>query len=355
VTQKPYSTTQKSYSTQSYESQPAVSIIGSTGFIGKHLLSTMRLADVQPMTFTREKPFHHQGRLHAALCHSDVIFYLASSITPAVAAREPQQGFEDQHSFRILLDGLRGAGHRPLVVLASSGGTVYDPAFEPPYTEDSPTRAVAGYGAAKLFQEQDLIACSSWITPVILRLANVYGPGQRTVSGYGVVGHWMEALVAGETLKIMGDPRSRRDYVHVADVASAMFAVYRNADRLRHSTAPVVLNIGSGVPTSLEELLRLFERAVCCEIEVQRQAARVFDRRDVWLDICRAACIVDWRPRIALPAGLADTWQEYLRTMVTERRAGLLRGPAGLVDAVGDVVMPGLLDVHGLKLRRRWT
>lgn len=352
--------TQKSYLTQSHEGRPVVSIIGSAGFVGQHLLSTMRLADVQPMTFTREKPFHHQGRLHAALRHSDVIFYLASNITPAVAAREPQQGFEDQHSFRVLLDGLRGSGHRPLVVLASSGGTVYDPAFEPPYTEDSPTRAVAGYGAAKLFQEQDLIASSSWITPVILRLANVYGPGQRTVSGYGVVGHWMEALLAGQPLKIMGDPRSRRDYVHVADVASAMFAVYRNADRLRHSTASVVLNIGSGVPTSLEELLHFFERTVCYDIEVQRQAARVFDRRDVWLDICRAARIVDWRPRVSLPAGLTDTWQEHLRMMITERRAGFSRVLADPAEVVGDVVVAhaecGAWGAGcGLRFRRIWT
>jgi UDP-glucose 4-epimerase len=291
------------------DARPVASLIGADGFIGRALHGSLSSGGLLPRTFTRRTPFHQDGRLHPALLDSTIIFYLASSITPAIAHQDPGRVAEDKLAFRTLLKGLRDTRHRPLLVLASSGGSVYDPRATPPYREDSPTAPDSAYGAAKLAQEQDLIASAAWVSPAILRLANVYGPSQPAKAGYGVIGHWIEAIRAGRPLQMIGSPKSCRDYIHVTDVVSAMLMIQRHAHALRSNPDATILNIGSGVPTPLAELHQHLELATGRRLDVQNEAARSFDRKDAWLDIQFALRVIGWKPEISLPEGLAETWR----------------------------------------------
>ncbi|MFE1936304.1 NAD-dependent epimerase/dehydratase family protein [Streptomyces sp. NPDC059474] len=281
-----------------------VSVIGGSGFIGANLRKNLESAGVRVHSFTRRRPFAQGGRLHRPVLRSSTIFYVAGSLTPARAEQAPRLVAQDYWNLQLLLWGLRGTAHRPLVVLASSGGTVYDPAAAPPYHEDAPTRAASAYGAAKLEQEHAL-ATAEWTTPVVLRLANVYGPGQRARPGYGVIPHWVRAVREQETLTMIG--QSRRDYVHVNDACAAMLAVHRHADRLRAVPGVTTLNIGSGEPTSLEELHRHLEHAAGHRLAVRREPARSFDRTDVWLDVRSAGAVLGWTSKTGLVEGLMDT------------------------------------------------
>lgn len=286
-----------------------VSIIGAGGFIGGAFAQLLVGAGVAAYEFTRRNPVQRVCGPHPAVLRSEVIFHLASSITPAIAEHEPWRVAEDHATLTSLLDGLRGAAHRPLLVAVSSGGTVYDSATSPPYREDAPLRPRSAYGRAKLAQESMLAEHVDVVAPVILRLSNVYGPGQRTGGGYGVIGHWMEAARDGREIGIFGDPTARRDYVHVADVCAALLDVYRESGRLRNHPATTVFNVGSGVPTSLETLHQRLEETLGESLPVRYEPARTFDRRDVWLDIGNAERILGWRPSVGLADGLADTWQ----------------------------------------------
>jgi UDP-glucose 4-epimerase len=202
-------------------------------------------------------------------------------------------------------------GRRPAVVLLSSGGTVYSPAGRPPFRETSEVGPAGVYGRAKLAQEHAVLRAAEQVRPVILRLANVYGPGQSTHGAQGVVAHWLAAVAAGRPLRLIGEPSSRRDYVHVDDVAAAMVRVLRSqADPLRRAELDgAVLNIGSGQPTSLTELSAVVRAAVDRPIEIVRAPGRGFDRTDVWLDVRRAASVLGWTPGIGLADGVARTWR----------------------------------------------
>jgi UDP-glucose 4-epimerase len=100
--------------------------------------------------------------------------------------------------------------------------------------------------------------------------------------------------------------------VHISDVTAAMLTVIRRADYLRRSGVPVVLNIGSGVPTTLAQIHQGLEQVVHRTIDVERSAARSFDRRDVWLDVGLARETLGWKPTIALAPGLLDTWRHEI-------------------------------------------
>lgn len=288
-----------------HRSALVTSVIGGAGFIGRNLIDMLSAAGVFSYVFTRQNPFAHGGRLHQSLLRSATIFYVAGSTTPASAERDPRRVADDHRILQVLLRGLQEANHCPLVVLASSGGTVYDPDAALPYREDSPIRPVSAYGAAKLAQEEELVASADWTTPVILRFANIYGPGQSSSAGYGVIAYWLQAVLAGSPLRMIG--QSRRDYLHVSDASAAMLMVHRNADCFRSTRAPTTLNIGSGVPTSLDELHSHLERAVGHPLAMRREPARAFDRMDVWLDIESAGRAIGWKPKIGLMEGLADT------------------------------------------------
>jgi len=305
------------------------SVLGAGGFIGRNLTRRLSRLGDPVHEFTRQEPFLRDGRLHPAVLASDVIFYVATRISPAVAERDPLRVAEENADFRSFVDGLRDCGHRPLVVLAGSGGTVYEPGEDPPYRESSPTRANTAYSAAKLFQEAELLASRRWTTPVVLRLGNVYGPGQRTGAGYGVIAHWMETVLAGESLHLLGDPGTCRDYVHVHDVVDAMLAVVPQAARVRGAGEPLILNIASGEPTSLAQVRDGLESAVGRPLEVHHSAPRAFDRRDVWLDVSLAERELGWRPRIPLSLGLTATWHDRL-SRHTPADGGALAAVQGL-------------------------
>nr|AJD20011.1 UDP-glucose 4-epimerase [uncultured bacterium] len=285
-------------------------VIGAAGFIGSRLSGALAAAGVGTACFTRAHSFEQDSGLDPALLRAPIVFYTASRINPAIADREPALVGEDHARFVRLLDGLAAAGHRPTVVLTSSGGTVYDPATRPPYGEHSPTRTSSAYGRAKLRLEQELLARAGEVRPVILRLANVYGPDQRLGTGQGVLGHWLEAAAAERALQVYGDLGTVRDYVHVDDVVRLMHRVDRAGREGRH--LPPVINVGSGVPTTLAELLTVTLRVVARSVTLRVQPSRSFDRTSVWLDTGLARRVLGWRASVTLPEGVAASWSQWV-------------------------------------------
>ncbi|MFE0417522.1 NAD-dependent epimerase/dehydratase family protein [Streptomyces tendae] len=280
-------------------------IVGADGFIGSRLCTHLG-TDAVP--FTRRRPaVHDDGSPAPELRTADTVYYLATSVTPATADRDPAAVAADHDHFLRLVDALAALDRPPLLVLASSGGTVYDVTALRPYDEDAALYPSNAYGAAKLAMERALSARSAELPGVALRLSNVYGPGQRAGTGQGVVAHWLHAVAEKTPLRLIGDPATVRDYVYVDDVCAALRKVRaaHTADR----SLPPALNVGSGEGVSLSGLLAALEAAVGRALPVEHAPRRTFDRCDVVLDVSRTRHVLDWRPSTSLPEGLARTWR----------------------------------------------
>jgi UDP-glucose 4-epimerase len=284
-----------------------VAVVGATGFIGTALMSALMARGGStgepvwvPAAYSSAHPY--------PICPDvlpDAVIYLASTVNPAIAERDPGRAEQDIATLRDVITGLERAGaDRLRFILPGSGGTVYDPAVAPPYDERSSTLPASRYGRAKLLMEQEVAAAAARgaLDPVVLRLSNLYGPGQRIGTGQGVIINWLHAAATGREAVLFGDPSATRDYIHIGDAVRAILAA------LDATAPPPVLNIGAGQPTSLGELADTIERVVSTEFRIRRAPGRGFDVAHSHLTITAAARYLDWRPEVDLETGLALTW-----------------------------------------------
>lgn len=120
----------------------------------------------------------------------------------------------------------------------------------------------------------------------------------------------MSAAAEGRPLRIIGDPGTIRDYVYVEDVVDCMHRLLL-ADRrelLARWGNPLVLNIGSGKPTSLAQLSDVVRVVLDRDLTFEQLPSRQVDRARVWLNVDRARSALDWQPRTPLLDGVTAMW-----------------------------------------------
>lgn len=172
-----------------------------------------------------------------------------------------------------------------------------------PTPEDSPPAAGSVYGWTKLGQEQllGLMASSTGVEGRVLRLQNVYGPGQALRNPYtGVLMTFCNRALAGDQLVLYEDGEITRDFVHVDDVVAALTVAGTGA---RFVDAPV--NIGSGVGTTIRRAAETIRAAAASASRVAVGGQfRVGDVRHAIGDIGRAGEAFGFRPAVTFAEGI---------------------------------------------------
>ena len=202
----------------------------------------------------------------------------------------------------MLLEACRRAGVRR-VVYTSTGGAAYGDTEVLPTPEEHPTLATSPYGVSKTSAERYL-ECWAGLTggqPLTLRLANVYGPRQNPLGEAGVIAIFAHRLLRGEPCLVNGDGDQTRDYVYVEDVADAA------ARALAQPETTGVVNIATGVETTVNEIYRRLARVAGVARPPQHAPARPGEQRRSVLDAARAKRLLGWTPATPLDAGLEKT------------------------------------------------
>ncbi|MEE2854721.1 MAG: NAD(P)-dependent oxidoreductase [Actinomycetota bacterium] len=183
----------------------------------------------------------------------------------------------------------KGPNGQPAAPLASCAGQ----------TEPRPTNI---YAATKLAQEHMLAAWTAAhdTNLSVLRLQNVYGPGQSLTNAYtGIVALFARLAREKNVLEVYEDGRIVRDFVFIDDVVDAIYAAVQTP-----STRARCLDIGSGVATTIHELARKIA-AICGAPEPTVVSKfRDGDVRAASCNIHPAEHSLGWRPRWALEDGL---------------------------------------------------
>ncbi len=230
------------------------------------------------------------------------IVHLAAQADVRVSVSEPAR----DAAINVLgtvnaLEAARHGGAR--VVFASTGGAIYGEC-ERPAREDDPCLPLSPYGAAKLAGEGYLGAFARLHgTPhVALRFGNVYGPRQDPHGEAGVVAIFLGRLLDGEPCRIFGDGSQSRDYVYVGDVARATLSAL-------DGDVAGVLNIGTGIATSVLDLYEVCRRVAGSDAAPVHEAARAGELGRSVLDGELAAATIGFRAETSLSTGVASTWR----------------------------------------------
>ncbi|HMJ36125.1 MAG TPA: NAD-dependent epimerase/dehydratase family protein [Baekduia sp.] len=156
-----------------------------------------------------------------AIRGADRMFLFAANPDIAKAATEPSVDFwQGTYLTNNAIEAARVAGVTQIVY--SSGSGVYgDRGSEPVVEGAAGMYPVSTYGASKLACEAMMSAYSHMfgMDVTVFRFANVVGPGQT----HGVTYDFVRRLIDDPGhLRILGDGRQSKSYIHVSDVVDAM-------------------------------------------------------------------------------------------------------------------------------------
>ena len=231
----------------------------------------------------------------------EVVFHLAAQADVRVSVERPAFDAEVNVIGTLnVAEGARAASSRKLV-FAASGGTLYGEPAKLPVNESHPQRPLSPYGVSKKAAVDYLVAYRELhgLEFTALALANVYGPRQDPHGEAGVVAIFAGRLLAGQPCTVFGDGNQTRDFVYVDDVVDA-FA--RAATR----GSGLLMNIGTGVETSVNELYATMASAAGSEAKPSYAPARVGELARSSLDPGRAGIHLGWKPWTTMDDGASQ-------------------------------------------------
>lgn len=252
-----------------------VLVIGGAGFIGSHVVDLLTQEEVAQVIvyddFSRGSVKHldaalrdprvaicelggnilHADVLNAAMRDVDCVVHLAA-LWLLHCQDYPRSAFEVnvRGTFNVLEACVANKVKR---LVYSSSASVYGDALQVPMTEEHPFANRTFYGATKIAGEQMCRAFSHryGLEYVALRYMNVYGPRQDDRGAYtNVLMKTLDRIDEGQPPLIYGDGSQSYDFIFVGDAARA------NVMALKASATDEAFNIGRGVHTTLNELVR---------------------------------------------------------------------------------------------------
>jgi UDP-glucose 4-epimerase len=293
-----------------------VLVTGASGFIGSAVVVALADRGDHVVAVSRRPPpvagpgiswVEADLRTYAAwpalLDGVTTIYHFAWSSLPASSNQDPVADAYDNivGTLRLLEAVKAREGIR--FVFPSSGGTVYGRLRADRAAETHPTRPTCAYGVSKLAVENYLMLFASmWgLDAVTLRISNPYGPGQDTGRNFGAVTTFARCALTGEPITIYGDGSVVRDYLYISDLVDAVL----RAGQMRGGAT--VLNIGSGVGRSLNEVVSTISTVLGHPIEIRHLPARSFDVPVSVLDIACARMALTWSPKVVFEQGVIAT------------------------------------------------
>jgi len=298
-------------------------VTGGAGFIGSHLVDAL-LADGYRVTViddlssgdarrvAKDADFHEidivdREALDPVVdgCEPQAIFHLAAQSSVTVSVTNPARDCAvNVHGTLNVLEA--ATRHQAPISFTSTGGALYGDDAPIPTPEDRIPAPLAPYGASKWAGEAYIRTwtVSKGVPHAICRLGNVYGPRQSPHGEAGVVAIFSHHLHTGSRPKIFGDGKPTRDYVHVADVVSALRAASGTAG---------VFNVATGVETDVMTVWNTLQRASGVNIEPELAPLREGELQRSCLDPSRARRELGWEAQVKLEDGLSQTYEALVK------------------------------------------
>ncbi len=248
----------------------------------------------------------------------DFIFHFAAQTSTYVANDNPV----DDQAINVmpilyLLEACRRRATRPTVCFASTV-TVSGIPEHLPVDETYPDHPLTVYDLHKQMAEQYLrwYAEQGFGRGVILRLANVYGPGPRSSrTDRGILNQMIHRALACEPLTVYGPGNQIRDYVYVEDVSRAFIAAARHGEELNGR----YFVIGSGQGHTIAEAMRMIAEQAAGKTGTEVMVRHIeppaslspIEQRHFVADSRRFCSATGWNAHHTLAEGISRTMEAF--------------------------------------------
>jgi len=296
-----------------------VAVIGSNGFIGSHLTNyLLTQKNIQLTLFGRSKnsssnskiPYHQINLMDSESNSNyfkeiDLVYYLVSETIPANSWANPLVDVEKNLvPFLTFAECISKLKVKKIVYL-SSAGTVYGTTNQK-VNEEFDKNPFSPYGITKLTIENFLryYKIKYNINYDVYRISNVYGCGQDTSKGLGLINTLLEKIIAENKITIFGDGNNLRNYVYVNDVAKLLSLSLSNPI---HTSE--VYNLSSNDTLTINEIVELIRKAVTEKFTIQHTEKRESDNAAIDLDNSKLRNAMKGFYFTPIQQGILETYQ----------------------------------------------
>ncbi len=318
----------------------AILVVGGAGYIGSHILRSLKEQNRETVVFDNLETGHHQAIGDAAFFQGDLrskadlqkvfqdhaveaVIHCAGCSLVDESMQAPERYYENNVSGTLnLLEAMHAAGISRLVY--TSSGASYGEPERIPIDEEHQQVPASVYGHTKLCVEKML----EWFDTVyglksmVLRCFNAAGAhpsgdiGEVQKKATRLIPQALQAALGErENVPLYGtgyhtrDGSCVRDFVHVCDIAEAHI---KALDGLAAGKPSAVFNIGRGTGVSVREIIETVQNISGRDIAVQEEPNRPGDPAILIASIQAAKTGLGWQPKYTDIAAILESamkWQ----------------------------------------------
>ena len=236
--------------------------------------------------FTRELP--------------EIVFHFAAQISVKNSITNPE--YDEDVNIKGTINILEGCVQSKVKkILYSSSAAIYG---NPQYLgvdEKHNPNPISCYGVSKYSAELYIKAYHNihGLDYAILRLANVYGPGQKNNAYSGVIPLFLDSMLANREPVIFGDGRQKRDFIYIKDVIKAYILAMECTDN-------ILLNIGTGRPVQVLDLFNYLAQLTNCQLSPLYLEAKKGDIMESYFNCQLAREKLHWQAEYSIEDGLKE-------------------------------------------------
>lgn len=288
-------------------------VTGGAGFIGSHLVDRLLAEGVavlviddlstgRPSNLPAEARLDQLDIVDADLSapfdtwSPDIVFHLAAQASVVQSLADPMRDLAVNviGSHRVAAAAMASGARR--MVFVSSGGAIYGETVRAA-SERTPSAPTSYYGIHKLAAEGHVRLAGP--PSVIVRPSNIYGPRQVAGLEGAVIASFVDQARRGGPLVIHGDGSQTRDFVHVRDVAAALWLLGQPGGPLG------TWNVASGRATTITRLADAAEQAHGSRLEREHGPRRPGDVSRSAMS-ARRLMGLGWHAHVRMQDGIAE-------------------------------------------------
>lgn len=183
--------------------------------------------------------------------YPNIIYHFAAQTSVSSSNKNPEADFRiNLIATQKLLKS--AAKMKVKKIIFASSAAIYGDSDVLPVLEDTPKNPLSIYGITKLTSEYLFKINFNYhnIPYTILRYANVYGEHQDSSAEGGVVAIFINNALNGQEIRINGNGKQTRDFIHISDITNAnIYAL--------HQQVIGEFNISTGRQSSVNRLYNI--------------------------------------------------------------------------------------------------